>query len=210
MAPEQIATPDRVGFEADVFSLGVSCFNMVTGELPWTSADADELVALKLRQDAPRPSSVVPGVSEEVDALCERLLSRDPRKRGVAPPKSGSLRCLACGKSLGSAPTRCPGCDLPFPPTRPRLEFTDGPAAGQVFLIPQAEFVTGRLQIAPESLNMSRRQMHVACSGSVMVRDLGAANPTRLDDGPLTFDAFLRPGDRLHVAGSTGRFLVGA
>lgn len=105
-APEVLALPDapcqrmagkrahagrcrRVdGFAADIFSLGVTLFAMVTGNLPWDSADpsADADYAAFERRHAQGVKGAVfaadpPGVSRHLCRLFDAMLHPDPRMR---------------------------------------------------------------------------------------------------------------------------------
>jgi eukaryotic-like serine/threonine-protein kinase len=71
MAPEQRRDAKHVDHRADLYSLGVLLYEMLTGELP--------LGRFKL------PSEKVPGVSVTIDALVARLLDTDPEQR---PPNA--------------------------------------------------------------------------------------------------------------------------
>ncbi len=78
MAPEQEYGVIRR--ENDVFALGAVLYEMVTGVRPY-----DGTTPAKLAKSYLRPSTRVPGLSVELDALIDRALEPDPDKRVSTP-----------------------------------------------------------------------------------------------------------------------------
>ncbi len=76
MSPEQI-TGARLTFACDVYALGVTAFQMVTGRLPFPGPD---LVGQHLGEPPPRPSSIAPAAAP-FDELVLRMLAKDPADR---------------------------------------------------------------------------------------------------------------------------------
>lgn len=89
IAPEYAAngTPTTA---SDMYSCGVLLFQGLTGRLPFGGTMLEMLEA-KGRAEAPRASSLVPGVPADLDELCADLLSLDPAKR---PSADQALRHL--------------------------------------------------------------------------------------------------------------------
>ena len=77
MAPEQI-TGARLTITADLYALGVTLFEALTGRLPFLGPD---FVAQHLGEVPPPVSSLAPGVSPAWDPIIERLLAKDPSAR---------------------------------------------------------------------------------------------------------------------------------
>jgi tetratricopeptide (TPR) repeat protein len=79
MAPEQAAGAP-VGCEADWYATGVMLFELCTGVLPFAD-DPSTVLRDKQQREPPRPSALVPGVPEDLDALCAALCRIDPAAR---------------------------------------------------------------------------------------------------------------------------------
>ncbi len=100
MAPEQ-ARGVPAGMSADWYAVGVMMYEALTDHLPFDGSPQDILFS-KQGMRAPRPSSLVDGVPEDLDTLCMDLLSYDPRQR---PRGEDVLRRLTHAEESGrSAP----------------------------------------------------------------------------------------------------------
>jgi eukaryotic-like serine/threonine-protein kinase len=77
MSPEQISGA-RLTFAADVYALGVTLFQALTGRLPFRGPD---FVGQHLGETAPSPSSVRPELDRAWDALVARTLQKSPPDR---------------------------------------------------------------------------------------------------------------------------------
>ncbi|MES2682758.1 MAG: serine/threonine-protein kinase [Pseudomonadota bacterium] len=81
-APEQIAG-EHTGVGADVFSLGVMLFELLTGERPFKPAKVGRaaLEHAVLHQPTPRPSSRARGIPSDLDAVVVKALHKSPEDR---------------------------------------------------------------------------------------------------------------------------------
>ena len=80
MSPEQIQQRPLDG-RSDLFSLGVLLYECLTGKRPFNARTPVETVANVLHVQLPPPSTLREGLTDRHDALCERLLAKDPADR---------------------------------------------------------------------------------------------------------------------------------
>jgi serine/threonine-protein kinase len=85
MAPEQIASPDTVDARADIWSLGIVLFELLTNAVPFEAESAD-LTCYRILTEEPTPLAALrPDLSPELEALVRRCLCkcRDDRYASV-------------------------------------------------------------------------------------------------------------------------------
>jgi tetratricopeptide (TPR) repeat protein len=81
MAPEQARGGSEIDHRADLYSLGVVAYELLTGATPFTRSSRRELLAALLSEN-PVPLAIrQPGVPASIAALVDRLLSRHPGDR---------------------------------------------------------------------------------------------------------------------------------
>ncbi len=81
MSPEQVLSAKDVDFRADLWALGVTTYQCLTGELPFT-AEALGTLCVKLLDGAFTPPSELNGaLSPSFDAFFTRVLARSPDER---------------------------------------------------------------------------------------------------------------------------------
>jgi diguanylate cyclase (GGDEF)-like protein len=81
-APEQTGMLKRpVDGRSDLYALGVLLFESVTGQTPYRSTDAGELIRLHATAPIPDPRAVRPELSPTFAAVIETLMAKDPDDR---------------------------------------------------------------------------------------------------------------------------------
>jgi serine/threonine protein kinase len=80
MAPELIkrqATDQRV----DLFALGVTAYETITGHLPWEGAQSLQTMLSHVNSPAANPKEFAPDIDNALCALLSKAVERDPRDR---------------------------------------------------------------------------------------------------------------------------------
>ena len=79
-SPEQFQNL-AVDHRADIYSLGIVLYEMVTGEKPFAGRSATEIAVKQLRDEPIRPRALVPELPLRLEALILRALAKDPAVR---------------------------------------------------------------------------------------------------------------------------------
>lgn len=80
MAPE-VLRKGRVDHRADLYSVGVVLYRLLTGRLPFEGATTTAFVRAALSERAVAPSRLVPGLDASWDTAVLRLLAKEPADR---------------------------------------------------------------------------------------------------------------------------------
>jgi CheY-like chemotaxis protein len=67
--------------KADIYSMGVSAYELLTGALPFNGRTWVEIVRKHITEMPPFPSERRPGLPERIDDVVFRMLSKDPKER---------------------------------------------------------------------------------------------------------------------------------
>jgi hypothetical protein len=104
MAPEQTGRMNRsIDSRADLYALGVTFYQLLTGTLPFEAADALGWVHCHLARPPVPPAERVPGIPEPVSAVVLKLLAKAAEERyQTAPGLEHDLRrCLVAWECHG-------------------------------------------------------------------------------------------------------------
>ena len=88
VAPEQADDSTRSDTRADIFSLGCTLFELLTGQLPFPGSSPFERLMARFKQDAPPLSSLRRDVPAGLDEVVSRMLARNPNHRFQSPAEA--------------------------------------------------------------------------------------------------------------------------
>ncbi|MEO7022452.1 MAG: protein kinase [Ktedonobacteraceae bacterium] len=80
LAPER-ALGQPVDRRADIYSLGIVLFQMLTGQLPFAGSSAISTAIMHTEDKPPRPSILLPGLAPEIEAVILRSIAKNPMHR---------------------------------------------------------------------------------------------------------------------------------
>ncbi len=80
-SPEQASGNPFVDARADLFGVGMTMFEALTGKLPFTGPDVTAVLRQIIRQDAPPLQLFAPHIDVEMNDLVAKLLNRSPAGR---------------------------------------------------------------------------------------------------------------------------------
>ena len=116
MAPEQ-AIGRPVDARADQYALGIVAFELLTGRTPFRSESPFAILDKHLREAPPPPSSFVPDLPPEVDAVLAKALSKQPQERFGTCRQMVEALAAALGTSMPLRPSTAVRAARPPDPT---------------------------------------------------------------------------------------------
>ncbi len=80
MSPEQIRG-ERVTHHADIYSIGCTFYEMLTGKPPFYYESEYEIMDAHLKKNPPKISRIIPGTPEIIDRIIATSMSKNPAER---------------------------------------------------------------------------------------------------------------------------------
>ena len=85
MAPEQARDSRAADIRSDIYSLGCSLYHMLSGAPPFADGSLVERVVKHARAEPPDLRTVNPAVTDDLWAVCRRMLEKKPAQRYQSP-----------------------------------------------------------------------------------------------------------------------------
>jgi serine/threonine-protein kinase len=122
MAPEQFE--GRAVFASDLYSIGVTMYQMLTGVLPYDTPAPADLPRLKLGELVARPRTKTPSIPQAIDDIVMRAMAPDislryQRAEDLLNDLLGARRALPRRAPVTDAPAAMPAAPAPAVVRRP-------------------------------------------------------------------------------------------
>jgi serine/threonine-protein kinase len=134
MAPEVCESRKAIDHRADIYSLGVLMFQMMTGRLPFDAASMGGVLIKHVTEPPPAPRGINPAIPPSVEQIVLRCLAKPPEARFQSMDELRQAlldpeRYLAAGPPVmpaatpnrfaGAVPAELPDTQISMPPVMP-------------------------------------------------------------------------------------------
>jgi serine/threonine-protein kinase len=107
MAPEQVRGLQKADARADLYSVGIVLYELVTGRRPFDGDDAFSVMKAHVEQPPVPPASLVRGLPAELNRIILRAMEKDPSRRfHTAAEFLGEMQAVDAGMATRSRPRR--------------------------------------------------------------------------------------------------------
>ena len=183
MSPEQVQRPQFADHRADIYSLGVSLYELVCGRVPFEDGNHFALMMAHVTQKPPPPTAHRPDLPAALEQLILDALAKDPAARLQTCVEFRERLLLAIGDTVSTGSPAAAG-EEPSAPLPKLLRDTDG---CELVLVPAGPFTMG----------VTRRVVH-----------LDAFYLDRMPVTNLQFQTFLEVTGYRPEDASAGRFVA--
>lgn len=81
LAPEQAKDAHNVDARADIYSLGATFYEMLTGQIPYPGKNTYDILSKLASDPVPDPRSIVESISPQTARLVMKMLAKQPKQR---------------------------------------------------------------------------------------------------------------------------------
>jgi TolB-like protein/predicted Ser/Thr protein kinase len=115
MAPEQVEGRDTIDARADLYALGVMLYEMCTGELPFSGANAVSVAVARLTDEPPDPRALRSDLPDATARIILRCMARKPEDRYARADEVAAQLSQMTLPAVGAPPPPPPRAPLPAP-----------------------------------------------------------------------------------------------
>jgi serine/threonine-protein kinase len=142
MSPEQMRSAGDVDGRTDIWSLGVTLYELTTGRTPFHAEGVGNVVAAVMTRDPAPPRQLRAELLPGLEAVILRCLNKDPARRYATAAELGAALAPFTSPPLAGAPAPAVGAP---PPGSPRVALLVGGALGVLgVLVVLVAFAVGR------------------------------------------------------------------
>lgn len=106
ISPEQLIGDGAIGPPADIYSLGATLFEILTGQSPFNGHDPDVREKIRLGR-FPSPRTIQPATCPRLEAICQKAMRLDPAQRyATAKRLADDLSCWMRDDEIAAKPDR--------------------------------------------------------------------------------------------------------
>lgn len=80
LAPE-ICQGKQSTVQSDIYSIGVTFYELITGRLPFEDGRATDIALAKINKNFPSPKRILPSCPDEIEAIILKACSKNPKDR---------------------------------------------------------------------------------------------------------------------------------
>jgi tRNA A-37 threonylcarbamoyl transferase component Bud32 len=95
MSPEQIIASKEVTKNADIYSLGVTLYEMLTGHLPFEQGNIASVIFAHLQKPAPDIRELRPDLPHSVSGAIQQAMEKEPENRFASAGEFAAVICQA-------------------------------------------------------------------------------------------------------------------
>lgn len=179
MSPEQITTPGQVTIATDIYSLGVTLYEAICGELPFRGP-AHAVLNQIVQEDAPWPHIFNPQVPRELELICMKAMSREvPQRYASAVEFAQDLRHWLAGRPIMAKPPGAIGIFTRWCRRNPRVATLSGAVLGLLIALTVGSLLATAMILASQKALQERTEAAEAATETAQAAEATASESAR-------------------------------